>query len=150
MGGPDGGQHHGGVGSADQEINGAVVDDLHYLFAHAGLQTVVDAGNGEHGDEGGAVDGAADDAVVVLIQGGPHHAGQQHNDAQRPADNVGNHVHQLFAPGIVRQLPVRQFCSFHSNTSRNDAITIPQTGQKATYRCYSTLYARERRRFYPR
>ena len=80
MGGPDGGQHHGGIGAADQKVDGAVIDDLHHLFAHAGLQTVVDAGNGEHGDEGGAVDGTADDAVIILIQGRLDNAGQQHND----------------------------------------------------------------------
>ena len=76
----DGGEDYRRIGTADQKVDGAVVDDLHHLFAHAGLQAVVDAGNGEHGNEGGAVDGAADDAEIILVQSGAHHAGQQHDD----------------------------------------------------------------------
>ena len=102
----EGGQQHRGVGAADEEVNGAVVDDLHDLLAHAGLQSVVHAGNGEHGNEGGAVDGAADDAPVVLVQCRPHHAGQQYHNPQSSAHNVGNHVHELFSPGVVGKMPV--------------------------------------------
>ena len=109
----DGGQQNHGVGSRDEEINGAVVDHLHHLFAKRWLQTVVDAGNGKHGDHGAAVNSGGDDAPRITVESGKNDAQRQRHDAYSAADDVGDHVHDLFAPAVIRELAVGQFRSFH-------------------------------------
>ena len=105
--GPYSGQDDDGVGAGDEEIDGAVVDDLHDFLAERRLQAVVDAGNGEHSDHRCAVNGGGDDAVDIAVEGGPDDAQGQGHDADGAADDVGDHVHDLLAPGVVRQGPVR-------------------------------------------
>ena len=98
-------QVDGGVGAGNEKVDGAVVDNLQDLFAHTGGQTVIDTGNGEHGDEGGAVDGAAEDTEEVVVEGCTDHTAQQHHHTQSAAYNVGNHIHQFFPTGISGENP---------------------------------------------
>ena len=74
---------------------------------------MVDAGNGEHGNKGSAVNGAAQNAEIVVPEGGADDAGQQYNDTKSTADNMGNHIHQLFSAGVIGESAVGQFGSFH-------------------------------------
>ena len=90
-----------------------MVKYLHHLFAQGGLQTVVDAGNGEHGNHGAAVNGGGDNAPGIAVEGGENDAQRQRHDAHGAADDVGDHVHDLFAPAVIRELAVGQFRSFH-------------------------------------
>ena len=104
--GPQGRQHHGGVGAGNEKIDGAVVDDLHHQLAHAGPQAVIDAGHGVHGNKRKAVKGAGHHAPDVAVQRCPDQAQHRGQDPQSAANNVGDHVHDLFAPGVVGQFPV--------------------------------------------
>ena len=54
---------------------------------------MVDAGNGEHGNEGGAVNGTTDNPEIIVVQSCPDDTAQQNHDAQSAAHNVGNHIH---------------------------------------------------------
>ena len=110
--GPDGRQGNDGVGAANEKIDGAVVDDLHDLLAHAGPQTVVDAGYTVKDDHAEAVDGGADDSVDVAVLGCQHNAHGQSRHAHGSAHNMGDGIHDLFAGAIVRKLPVSQLGSF--------------------------------------
>ena len=107
VGRADGGQGNHGVGACDEEIDGAVVNDLHNFFAHGGLQAVIHAGNGKHGDHTGAVNCGGDDAVHVAVEGGKDDTQGQGHHAHRTAHNVGHHIHDLFAPGVIRKHAVR-------------------------------------------
>ena len=110
------GQHDGGIGTGNQKIDGAVVDHLENLFGHFRAQAVVDAGHGVQQDHGGAVDGAADHPPDTAVDSGHDHAQHQRGNGERPSHDVGHHVEDLFAFGIVWQDTVPQFCSRHNAT----------------------------------
>jgi hypothetical protein len=66
---------------------------------------MIDAGDGEHGDEGGAINGAAEDPEKVIPQGSQNDAAQKNHDTQSTAHNVGDHIHQFFSPGVGGKNP---------------------------------------------
>ena len=111
--GTDGRQGHHRVGSADQEIDGAVINDLHHLFAHARLQPVVDAGYAVQGNHAAAEYGGGHNAVDILPQGGEGHAQAKGRHAHGAAHDMGDGIHDFFPGGVVGQRAVCQLCSFH-------------------------------------
>ena len=50
-GGTNAAKQNGRIGAPDEKIDGAMVDDLHHLFAGSLMQSVIDAGNGIHCNE---------------------------------------------------------------------------------------------------
>ena len=107
----DGRQYYGGVAAGNQEIDGAVVNDLHYLLAEAGQQTVIDAGNREGADHGGTVNDGGDNAVDVVISDCTDDTQCQYGDAQQTAQRVGDHISQFFCAAVIGQMVVCQFGS---------------------------------------
>lgn len=65
--GTDRGKEDGSVRSRDQEVNGAVIQHLKYLFGKSRVQAVVDAGGGVKQDQGRAVDGASNNAPDIAV-----------------------------------------------------------------------------------
>ena len=111
--GSDGGEDDGGIGTGDEAVDTAVVDDLQHLFAGAGVQTVVDAGHGVGGDHGDTVKNGGQKTRQIAVKGTTDHAQHQGRDAQCAADDMGDHIHDLFALGVAGQDPVTEFGSFH-------------------------------------
>ena len=105
--GPQSRQHDHRVGAGNEEINGAVVDDLHHPLAHIGLQAMVYAGDGKHGDDAGAIDGRCNNAPDVTMQCCPDHKQDQPDNTQSAANYGGDHIHDLLTPGVVGKLSVR-------------------------------------------
>ena len=98
------GNHNGGVGAGDEKIDGAVVNHLHNLLGSVCPQTVIDAGHCVNSNHRYTVDDSADE-----INGAKVTCRQQTEDAaeygQTTADNMGYHIHNFFACGIVGELP---------------------------------------------
>ena len=78
-----------------------MVDDLHHLFSQVGLQTVVHAGDGKHGDHAGSVNSGGDDATDVVMESSADDTQHQGEQAQGTSYDVGDHVHDLFTTGVV-------------------------------------------------
>lgn len=72
--GTDRGKEDGSVRSRDQEVNGAVIQHLKYLFGKSRMQSVIDAGCCVKQDQGCAVDGTADHTPHVSVQSGKQDA----------------------------------------------------------------------------
>ena len=70
--GTDGGQYENRVGSRNQKIDGAVINDLHDLFRHFSLQPVIYAGHGVERNQGYAINCRADHAVEISVPCGVH------------------------------------------------------------------------------
>lgn len=56
----------------------------------------------------GAVYGAGDYAIAAMGQGAFDDAQHQGGNGKAASHNVGDHVEDLFAPGIIRQLTISQ------------------------------------------
>ena len=78
---------------------------------------MINAGHGVEQNHGGTVNGRGDHAHGVMMDGRPDDAQGQHGNAHGSADNVGDHVGNLLAPGVAGQLSLRQLCSFHRDSS---------------------------------
>ena len=71
---------------------------------------MVNGGNSIKQYHAAAINGAADCAPCIL---GCQQTANQRKDPEEDAQAVGDGIDQLFAPGILRKLPLSQFGSFH-------------------------------------
>ena len=111
--GTNGREQNWGIGASDQKVDGAMVKYLHHFFRHRMLQPVVNAGTGVKDDHRSTVNCASDNAPNVLVQCGKNHAKHCGDYTKSATHNVGDHIKNFFASGIVRQRAVNQFCSCH-------------------------------------
>ena len=98
----DSGQQDRCVRPGDQEIDRAVVNDLHHLFSHARFKPVVNAGHCIQSDHRRAIYGGADHTPDVSMQSSHHDRQHQNGDSDGTADNVGHHIGDILAAGIIR------------------------------------------------
>ena len=91
-----------------------MVDHLEHLLAQqVRREAVIHAGDGVQYQHGEGVDAAADHgegAVVAGADDGAEHAGEY---AQRAAHDVGDHIRDFLAAGVVWQLPGGQGNAMH-------------------------------------
>ena len=52
-----------------------------------------------------------------MLTGGDDQGKDEYHDAERAADDVGDHIHPFFPDGIAGQLPRGEGGSFHRNRS---------------------------------
>ena len=99
--GADGGKQHNGVCSADQKIDRAVVNYLHYFFCHSRCESVVYAGNGVKGNHSGSVDGRCGNRVTVSADCGENCTEHQCCNGKNAAKDMGDGVDNLLTFGVI-------------------------------------------------
>ena len=87
-----------------------MVNDLHDLLSHAGLQPMVNTGYAVQGDHAEAIDGRADHTVDIAVQRREGNAQAQGRHAHGPAHNMRDRIHNFLSHRIVGQHPVCQLC----------------------------------------
>ena len=113
----DGAEGDDGIASGDEKIDGAVVQHLHHLLGHGGLQSVVDAGDAVQHDQAGAVDGGSQNLDGTVEHHGLPDAEDQGDHTADAAQNVGDGVGDLLPETVAGQDPVLQLHTFdHSIT----------------------------------
>ena len=120
-----------------------MVQYLENLFPHAGPQTMVDAGHGVQPNEADPIDHRSHHIHRPTPQSSPDDAQHQSGNSQGATCDVGDHIHDLLALGIIRQPPVNQLDSL-SHATHHPKNPSPVSWHDFTIILYHTLPQPER------